>query len=346
MFSRLAIVALLAFAACDSQPPAAAQSNAPAASADASGSEVVARIGGEEITLSQLDAEAAASLIDARQKMYEARRNALETMISESLLEEAAKAKNQTTEEFLAAEVESKVTAATDAEVEAFYAEKQGQIRGTLDQAREQIRKYLTDQRKQTEFKTLLDGLKAAKGVEVLLDPPRIDVPTGDSPRFGNPDAPVQIVEFSDFQCPYCTRGASTLDEVKEAYGDKVTVVYRHFPLSFHKEAHKAAQASECANDQSKFWEYHDLLFANQRALTEPDLVSYAEQLSLNMGDFTECLNSGKHAATVDEDMAEGAAVGMQGTPGFFINGRFLNGAQPFEAFKEIIDAELARKQG
>ena len=171
-------------------------------------------------------------------------------------------------------------------------------------------------------------------------------MPTGDSPRFGNPEAPVQIVEFSDFQCPYCTRGASTLDEVKEAYGDKVTVVYRHFPLSFHMEAYKAAQASECANDQSKFWEYHDLLFANQRALTEPDLVSYAEQLSLNMGDFTECLNSGKHAATVDEDMAEGAAVGMQGTPGFFINGRFLNGAQPFEAFKEIIDAELARKQG
>ena len=346
MFSRLAIVALLAFAACDSQPPAAAQPSGAAATAETSGSDVVARIGDQDITLADLDAQAAASLIDARQKMYEARSTALEKMISDALLEEAAKAKSQTTEEFLAAEVESKVTTATDAEVEAFYTENQARVRGTLDQARDQIRKYLTDQRKQTEFKTLMDGLKAANSVEIMLDPPRIDVPTDDSPRMGSAEAPVQIIEFSDFQCPYCTRGAETLDQVKEAYGDKVSVVYRHFPLSFHKEAHKAAQASECANDQTKFWEYHDLLFANQRALTEPDLVSYAEQLSLNMGDFTSCLNSGKHAATVDQDMAEGAAVGMQGTPGFFINGRFLNGAQPFEAFKEIIDAELARSQG
>ena len=159
----------------------------------------------------------------------------------------------------------------------------------------------------------------------------------------GSESAPIQIVEFSDFQCPYCTRGNETVKQVVSHYGDKVSVVFRHFPLSFHKEAHLAAQGAECAGDQNKFWEYHDLLFANQQALQKDNLLEYASQLKLNQKKFDECLNSGSKATKVDADMAAGELVGMNGTPGFYINGIPLTGAVPFDNFKAVIDEELAR---
>ena len=143
---------------------------------------------------------------------------------------------------------------------------------------------------------------------------------------------------------PYCIRGSDTLKQVMDKYGDKVSVVYRHFPLSFHTEAHKGAQASECANEQGKFWEYHDKLFANQRAMFDEDLRRYAGEVGLDQAKFDECLASEKYKAKVDKDLEDGAAAGMSGTPGFFVNGRFVNGAQPLEVFSQIIDAELAKK--
>jgi len=133
---------------------------------------------------------------------------------------------------------------------------------------------------------------------------------------------------------------------VKEKYGDDVTIVYRHFPLSFHDRAQRAAEASECANDQGKFWDYHDALFANQRELQDEHLSQYAADVGLDTTAFNECLSSGKHVAKVENDMKEGSSAGMTGTPGFFINGRFIGGAQPLEVFTEIIDSELASREG
>ena len=164
-------------------------------------------------------------------------------------------------------------------------------------------------------------------------------------PRKGDPaTAPVTIVEFSEFQCPYCSRVLPTVEKVMEEYGDKVAVVFRDFPLPMHKEAPKAAEAGHCANEQGKFWEMHDKLFENMRALQVDKLKSYAGELGLDQAKFDECLDSGRHAATVDASMKAGQAAGVRGTPAFFINGQFLNGAQPFENFKKIIDAELKAK--
>lgn len=159
-------------------------------------------------------------------------------------------------------------------------------------------------------------------------------------------DGVVTIVEYSDFECPFCARALPTLEQVKNTYGDMVVIEYKHFPLSFHPNAQKAAEASECARDQGEFWPYHDILFANQDALTVPDLKGYAADLGLDTNTFNSCLDSGEKAGIVAADMAEGRAFGVTGTPAFNIGGELLVGAQPFSAFKEIIDRKLAEGGG
>ncbi|MBZ4416433.1 thioredoxin domain-containing protein [Myxococcus sp. RHSTA-1-4] len=170
----------------------------------------------------------------------------------------------------------------------------------------------------------------------------KVDVPA-DSPVFGPANAKVTIVEFSDFECPFCSRVTPTLTKIKENYGKDVRVVFRHQPLPFHANAKLAAEASMAAHEQGKFWEMHDKLFSNQKALDRASLEKYAQELGLNVGKFKAALDSGKFKAKVEADMAAGSAVGANGTPTFFINGREFVGAQPFESFKKLIDEEIGK---
>ena len=162
----------------------------------------------------------------------------------------------------------------------------------------------------------------------------------------GNTKAPVTIVEFSDFQCPFCTRVNPTIEKVFETYLDQVRVVFKHNPLPFHKDAPLASEAALAAGAQGKFWMMHDLLFENQRKLKRDDLIAYAKQLGLNVDQFTSDLDTHKYKAQVDQDLAEGKALGVRGTPNFFINGRKISGAQPFDVFKEKIDEALKKLKG
>jgi protein-disulfide isomerase len=157
----------------------------------------------------------------------------------------------------------------------------------------------------------------------------------------GAADALVTIVEFSDFQCPFCARVTPTLDRIMKEYQGKVRLYFRHYPLPFHHDAPLASQAALAAGEQGKFWEMHDKLFANMQNLKRPDLERYAEELKLDMAKFRQALDSETFKARIDKDMALGGQVGVRGTPAFFINGRFLAGAQPFESFKPIIDEEI-----
>lgn len=195
------------------------------------------------------------------------------------------------------------------------------------------------------------------KDGKYYLDLTRVSLPSGksfgkylgdlkieDSDAYmGSKDAKVTIIEFSDFQCPYCKIAEETISKVVENYKDKIRLVYKHFPIQGHKNAEKAAEAAECAKDQEKFWEMHDLMFENQSKLEIADLKKYALDLNLNSSEFDNCLDSGKYTGKVQNDMDAGISYGVSGTPAFFINGQFLNGAQPVEKFREIIDAELAR---
>jgi len=178
-------------------------------------------------------------------------------------------------------------------------------------------------------------GSVAGAKVDVIISP-------NDAVK-GNPEAKVTIVEFSDFQCSYCGRAQETLDKIMETYGDKVRIVFKNYPLPFHENAESAALAALCAKDQGKFWEYHDLLFENQESLTVANLKKYASDLGLKAQDFSSCLDSKKYKSQLEEDTKEAGKVGVQGTPAFFVNGRLIAGAVPFENFKAVIDQELQK---
>jgi protein-disulfide isomerase len=175
-----------------------------------------------------------------------------------------------------------------------------------------------------------------------------VDVSVDDDPAQGAEDAAVTIIEFSDFQCPYCARfDTETLPQILSNYGDRVRFVYRDFPLtSLHANAVKAAEASECADDQGKYWEYHDLLFQNQSALDDASLKSYAASLGLDTAAFDECLDSDSKVSEIQKDFQDGSAAGVQGTPAFFVNGILIEGAQPYTVFQSAIEAALAENGG
>ena len=171
----------------------------------------------------------------------------------------------------------------------------------------------------------------------------KFDVQVGDAPVKGPASAPITVVAWSDFQCPFCSRAVPTVRQVEEAYKGKVRIAFKQFPLPFHDKAHLAAEAALAANEQGKFWQMHDKLFANQQALDRPALEKYAQELGLDMAKFKAALDSGKFKDKVDAEDKEGAAFGVTGTPTFFINGTRLVGAQPAEKFKSVIDAELKK---
>lgn len=171
-----------------------------------------------------------------------------------------------------------------------------------------------------------------------------MDVSADDDPVLGPNDARVTIIEFSDFECPYCRRVQPTLKRLLKEYEGQVRLVFRDFPLSFHKNAQKAAEAAQCAGDQDKFWPYHDKLF-EQTALAPSDLKKYASELELDVDAFNTCLDSGKYAQEVAKDMRDGQAAGVNSTPSFFVNGQPLSGAVPYERFQELVEAALAQNQ-
>ena len=167
--------------------------------------------------------------------------------------------------------------------------------------------------------------------------------PVGDSPIKGATDAWVTVIEVSDFQCPFCGRAASTLKELEQKYGADLRLVFKHNPLPFHNRALPAAMATECGREQNKFWPLHDKLFENQRELEDPALEKYAKEAGLDLARFKKCMTDGKHKARIEADQTVAARLGARGTPAFFINGRFLSGAQPLPAFQAIVDEELKK---
>lgn len=351
---RTSLPLLLLLGACTPAPSSNTASKPAAVAAGGSAvpdaipamSGVAATVGGAPITYEELDKEAAAQLIRLRSQAYDVRKQTLDTLVNDRIIEAAAKAKGQSKDDFLKVEVTDKVGTVTEAEAKEYF-DKNPPRGGNVDfeRLKPRVIQYLQRQREDETRNALITRLRADAEVRVMLEPLRFNVTFDDKdPRSGSPDAPITIVEFSDFQCPYCSRVLDTMKQVKDTYGDKVSVVFQNTPLPMHKDAPKAAEAGQCAHDAGKFWELHDLMFTNQQALSVDDLKKYARQIGIDGDAFDTCLDSGKYADDVAADMAEGAAVGVTGTPAFFINGQFLNGAQPFEKFKEAIDSELASK--
>jgi predicted DsbA family dithiol-disulfide isomerase len=321
-------------------PAAPVAQTAPSESADAG--EVAARIEGVAISNGEIDARAREELFKAQastpSKLYELRSQTLGAMLDERLLAVLAEKRGLDPDALVAAEIEA-MGAVQEEEAAAFFAENQARMGdGEYEEVKGQILDFLAGRR---EFDAV-ERLREGADIEILIQPPRVEV-AATGPSRGPEDAKVTIVEFSDFQCPYCQRVTPTIDAITERYPNDVRIVYRNFPLRNHSRAQPAAEAALCADDQGKFWPYHDLLFANPRALDDANLASYAETAGLDNEAFSACYDERRFAAQVNRDAAEGRAAGVTGTPAFFVNGVMLSGAKPPEAFFEIIEAELAR---
>jgi protein-disulfide isomerase len=292
-----------------------------------------------------MPAEYKVQVAQIKQQIYDAKRMALDDLIGKRLEEKTAKDRNTTVDELVKTEVDAKVAPVTQADIDQYYTQNQRMFGG---QAKEAVSKQIEDNIKNTRATAKRaewrNSLRASNNVRVNLEVPRISVSLDDDPTRGPKDAPVQIVMFSDFQCPFCSRVEATIKQVRDTYGDKVAVTFRDYPLSFHQNAEKAAEAANCANKQGKYWEFHDSLFANQAQLSVADLKKKAEDMKLDTAAFNQCLDSGEMKAEIDKDTKEGSTYGVTGTPASFVNGRFLSGAQPYDAFKKVIDDELMMK--
>jgi|DewCreStandDraft_2_1066082.scaffolds.fasta_scaffold33849_1 protein-disulfide isomerase len=305
--------------------------------------EVVATIGERKITRAELEKHVKPKLMQLEAQRFQVLQEGLEELVANELYSLEAKARNISVDELVKRELEAKVGEPSTEEVQKLYDDNKDELEGqTLEQLRPQLIQYLKQQKMAERHQQFLEELRKKYKATTTLQPPVVQVSDGGRPARGPASAPVTIIEFSDYECPFCKRASSTVAEVLRHYGDKVRFVHRDFPLNFHQHARLAAEAAACAHAQGKFWEYHDRLWKAED-LSESGLKSLAKETGLDATKFDECLQKKPHTAAIDRDIEDGTAAGVNGTPAFFINGRMLSGAQPFEAFKQVIDEELKR---
>jgi protein-disulfide isomerase len=343
VFLSLSAVLALTVSACGQKKAEVLVITEQPVSSASPGGTVIATFDGQPITDEDVRKVAGAKLSQAEMGLYEARKDGIDEIVQDRLLDAEAKREGISKADLLKKKVYDKVKV-SDRDVEKFYKEKKDQMQGKkLDDVKANIRSYLFREENQKLYADYVASLKKKANVQIMIQPPKIDIGEGDSPAIGPKDAPVVIIEFTDYQCPFCGRSRPTVQQILDNYKGKVRYVLRDFPLSFHKDSEKAHEAAHCAGDQGKYWEMNKKLFANQKDIKMEDLKKYAQELKLNMNKFNECLDSGKYADMVRKNLEDGEKAGVTGTPAFFINGRMISGARPYESFKEVIDDELER---
>lgn len=339
---RLFPCALLLVACATTPPPAPTVSAAPAHDP------AIVKIGDVVIRQSEVDARAGDEFYNLQDQLYELRVDTAERIAIERLVEAEAKRSGVPEDAWVEKTLEANLTPPSEAELQEFYARVKKNLgeEASFDEVKPQLRRALMREAKVKRARVVFEDLKRKAGYEVVSqqpERPRREVDAS-GPGRGPLGAKVVIVEFADFQCPYCSRASDVLKKVASEFPAEVRVVFRHFPLANHPLAPKAAEASACAEDQGRFWEYHDYLFAHPKELEETALKAHAVTLGLDLKPFVDCLESGRKKGLVEKDRRAGESLGINGTPAFFINGLPLAGAQPEEAFRRAINRELGRR--
>ena len=308
---------------------------------------VVAQVGRASITLEEVDRRAAGKLQRLLNEEYDARRQALDELIVERLFQKEAAERGVTQDALLKAEVDAKVTPPTAGDVKTIYEQNRAAAgTRTLAELTPAIERSLREHRLAERAAQFRDELKAKTGVKVTLDAPRVAVTVpADAPVLGPASAPVTIVEYLDYQCPYCHRAQGVVDEVLSRYPGKVRFVHRDFLLGKPRSL-PAARAARCAGEQGKFWEYHRNLLVSSGDMSDEDLRNRAAAMGLEAGKFSTCVASDRFDADIRRSTESGNALGIDATPTFFINGRRLTGALPADQFAEVIDSELGKPGG
>lgn len=301
----------------------------------------VATVQGQPISAEELTAAAQGELLRLEMERYQLMKQKLDELIAVRLLHLEATRRDMPVQQLEQEEIVAKTAPVSPEQVKAFYEANKSRIRQPLEQVTPRLEAHLQQQELQKRQRVFLSELRQRYAVTIALPAPTVDVSTNGEPSLGPENAPVTIVEFSDFQCPYCRTVQPTLKRLLQEYQDRVKLVFRDFPLrNIHPQAQKAAEAAQCAAEQQQFWPYHDKLFAVAN-LQVQDLTQYAQDLGLDVQQFTTCLDSDKYAQEVERDLQDGLKAGVSATPSFFINGQPVNGAVPYERFKELVEAAL-----
>lgn len=309
--------------------------------------EPAATVGDHVISLEAVEEQVRSRLIKMDHQRYEVLRGGLDQLLGELLIEMAARVRDMTPEEYAAAEIDARTPRPDSAMVEKVYESNKKKMSGLSPvAARAEVERWVLEQALAKRRKQVVAELAAEFGTRINLLPPAVEVDTGGRPSLGgDAAAPVTLVEFSDYECPYCKRTEPLIRQILEIYGDQVRFVYRDFPLKMHRNARPASLAARCAEDQDAFWLYHERLMESSK-LNEEVYRRIADGLSLDRAAFDDCLAAESFTAAIDRDIADGKSAGVSSTPVFFVNGRRISGAKPLATFRELIDAELSRKAG
>jgi predicted DsbA family dithiol-disulfide isomerase len=321
------------FAADESNP-------VPGASSPAPGAAIVAQVDGAKLTLADLERLRPNGLFQARNAFFEATRKVAQDAVDEYLLERKAKEEHVTVSELLERHVNS--TIAKDPSEDALRVYYEGvDTTQPYEAVRGQILESLRQRRLAKAKAAFLESLRSESKIVINLGAPRADVSLKGTPILGDKNSPVLVVEFADYECPYCQQTQPALDKLEKEFTGKVAFAYKDTPLPMHTHAEKAAEAAHCAGAQGKYWEYHDLLFQSHK-LEVPELKEQARELKLDSQAFDKCLDSGEEVDVVKAQLGDAVSLGIQGTPSFLINGRFLSGALPYDSLRAVIEQELS----
>jgi len=300
--------------------------------------DVVAEIGAVKLTMGDLEQQESSKLLQARYDFYQAESKALDDLIDTTLIEQKARSENLTVEQLLNREVKAQIKDPTEDQLKIFYEGLETDqpyevMRGKI---LEKIRALRANKARAAYIRTL----RAETSVYVTLAPPSTVVNLENADVLGSKSAPVMLVEFADYECPYCQRVAPAIKKLQDDFGGKLAVAYKDFPLPMHAHAEKAAEAARCAGKQGRFWAFHDELFSSKE-LDVDQLKAQARALKLDSSAFDKCLDAGETAAAVQQDREQGLRLGLTGTPSFFVNGHFLSGALDYAALRKIVDQQL-----
>ena len=306
---------------------------------------VAVKVGDITISKKELMKGLETDLYDIEQKEFDLKFNKANSLIIEKLMDKDPKKKGLTIDVYMEKHIVSKIEISAN-DINNFVKEKNIPAAQVNPQIKERIKQYLMVEKKKDALDEWLAQKTKSTPIEIFFTKPRrpsFDVKVGNAPTIGDENAKVEVVEFSDFQCPFCSKAAVILKQLKQKYGKKVKIAFKQYPLPFHAQAKGAAMAALCANDQKTeyFWKMHDAMFENQAKLAIADLKETAKRIGVDTAKFNKCLDSQQTLAAVEADIKQGQEIGVKSTPTFFVNGQLIQGAQPIEVFSEIIDAEL-----
>jgi protein-disulfide isomerase len=337
--------------------PVVAYGQAPASEAPTSfarGEDVVAKVGDRIVRIRDLEqiwlSKDVTSFARMQQQLYDFYKGALDELIDQQVIEAEAQRRGISVDELLTRYLPSLAEPVSELEIKQEYGRSPMNGQGvSLEQMTPMINAYLTRQKVAAARERFVQELRSSTPVEIVLRyrAPRQAVATDDTdPMKGSRSSAVEIVEFSDFQCPYCRQLAPVLHEISAKYGERVRIVWKDFPLPNHRDAQPAAEAAHCANEQGQFWPYHDVLYHNQDRLGVSDLKQHARDLGLNPTAFDQCFDSGTFRGKVAASVGDGRRYRISATPTVFINGRVVAGARPFEEYDAIVREELDSASG